>query len=81
MQRSEILKANIEAYEAQRADLETNHQSKWVVFHNTQLSGVYNDFDAAADAAVEQYGDDVFLIRQVGAPPVTLPASVMYRIA
>lgn len=67
------------AYEGMRTQLESEHMGKWVLLKNHELIGVYDAFEAAAEAAVEKFGRGPYLIRQVGAPPVTLPASVMYR--
>ncbi len=68
----------ITAYEAMRERLETEHMGKWVLVRQEKLVGVFDSFDAAAEVAVRQFGSGPYLIRQVGAPPVTLPASVMY---
>lgn len=70
----------ITAYEAMRENLETEHMGKWVLVRHETLIGVYDSFDAAAEDAVRQFGRGPYLIRQVGAPPVTLPASVMYSV-
>jgi hypothetical protein len=68
----------ITAYEAMREKLETEHMGKWVTVRQEKLIGVYDSFDAAAEDAVRQFGRGPYLIRQIGARPVTLPASVMY---
>ncbi len=68
----------IRAYEAMREKLESEHMGKWVLVQGGKLVGVFDSFDAAAEDAVRQFGRGPYLIRQVGAPPVTLPASVMY---
>jgi hypothetical protein len=68
----------ITAYEAMREKLETEHMGKWVLVRQEKLIGLYDSFDAAAEDAVRQFGRGPYLIRQIGAPPVTLPASVMY---
>jgi hypothetical protein len=68
----------IHAYEAMREKLETEHMGKWVLVRQEKLIGVYDSVDAAAEDAVRQFGRGPYLIRQIGAPPVTLPASVMY---
>ena len=68
----------ITAYEAMREKLETEHMGQWVLLRHQKLIGVYNTFEAAAEIAVRDFGRGPYLIRQVGAPPVTLPASVMY---
>jgi hypothetical protein len=70
--------AEITAYEAMREKLESEHMGKWVLVRTGNLVGVYDSFDMAAADAVRQFGRGPYLIRQVGAPPVTLPASLMY---
>ena len=73
------VKDEIAAYEAMRGELEMEHQGRWVLFRDLKLAGFYESFDAAAVDAVKRFGKGPYLIRQIGAPPVTLPASVMYR--
>lgn len=73
------LETEIKAYEARQAELEANHLGKYVVFHGEELVGVYDTLEAAAEEAVRRFGRGPYLIRLVGAPPITLPASVMYR--
>ena len=68
----------IQAYEAMKEKLEAEHMGKWILLRDAQLVGVYDSFEAAAEVAVQKFGRGPYLIRQVGAPPVTLPASVMY---
>jgi hypothetical protein len=72
------VKTDIAAYDWQREDLEERHTGKWVLFHDEQLIGVHASFESAAAEAVGRFGRGPYLIRQVGAPPVVLPASVMY---
>jgi len=71
------VQAEIAAYEKMRQELEAKHTGQWVLVHHLQLVGVYSAFETAAEEAVKRFGRDTYLIRQVGAPPVTLPASVM----
>ena len=73
------IREEIVAYERKRSDLEAECFGKWVVFHKQELEGRYDSFEAAAEAAVARFGRGPYLIRQVGAPPITLPASVLYR--
>lgn len=73
------LETEIKAYEAQRAELEANHAGKFVVFHGDEFIGAYDTLEAAATEAVRRFGRGPYLIRQVGAPPIILPASVMYH--
>lgn len=71
----------IAAYEKLREDLELHHMGEWVVMREGNLVGTYDSFDSAANDAVSRFGRGPYLIRQVGAPPITLPASVMYGIS
>jgi hypothetical protein len=68
----------IAAYEKIRNDLEANFMGKWVLIHDGELIGTFESFDAAANDAVVKFGRGPYLIRQVGASSVTLPASVAY---
>ena len=70
---------NIAAYEDQRGYLEVEFFGKWVVFHDGELVGNYDDLQDAAASAVERFGRGPYLIRKVGAPPMKLPASVQFR--
>ncbi len=71
----------IAEYEDQRDCLETELLGKWVIFRDRRLQGSYDDFQDAAASAVERFGRGPYLIRQVGAPPIQLPASLRYRPA
>lgn len=73
------LDAEIAVFRGMQQELETHHRDKWVVIRGDRLVGVLDSFDAAATEAVRQFGRGPYLIRQVGAPPLLLPASVMYR--
>ena len=74
------VKDEIAAYEKMRDELEAQHMGKWVLFNDLELIGVYDSFEAAAEDAVRRFGRGPYLLRQVGAPPVTLPASVMFHV-
>jgi hypothetical protein len=74
------VKDEIAAYEKMRNELEAQHMGEWVLVHDLQLIGVYGSFETAAEEAVRRFGRGPYLIRQVGAPPVTLPASVMFHV-
>ena len=73
------LSQQISAYEAMRDRLGADYLGKWVVFHDGELVDTYESFQDAATDAVERFGRGPYLIRQVGAPPMTLPASILYR--
>ena len=75
------LTGEIAAYERMRSELETDHLGKWAIVRDEVLVGLYDTFEEAASYAVEQFGRGPYLIREIGAPPVTLPASVLYRPA
>ena len=68
----------IAAYEAMRDGLE-EHMLKWVLLFDRKLVAVYDSFEQAANDAVTRFGAGPYLIRQVGAAQMTLPASVIYR--
>jgi hypothetical protein len=73
------LKQDIATYERLRSEIEAAHMGKWALVHDERLVGVFDSFSDAATEAVRLFGRGPYLIRQVGAPPVTLPASVMFR--
>lgn len=73
------VKDEIAAYDKMRQELEEKHMGKWVLFHEGKLVSVFDSFEATAEHAVATFGRGPYLIRQVGASAVTLPASVMFR--
>jgi len=73
------LAAEIEAYEKQLPELQKNYLGKFVVFKGNEFIGAWDTLDAAAAAAVTRFGRGPYLIRQIGAPRPTLPASVLFR--
>jgi len=73
------IKADILAYTKMQEQLEEKHMGKWVLFHDEAFIAVFDSFEDAAKAAITRFGRGPYLIRQVGAPSVTLPASVMFQ--
>ena len=73
------LSEQIATYEEMRTFLETDHLGKWVVVHGQRLIDTYDTFQNAAQDAIRRFGRGPYLIRQVGAPPARLPASILYR--
>ncbi len=73
------LKKKIAAYETMRSDLEAEHLGEWAVVHDEKLVGTYESLQSAAETAVERFGRGPYLIRRIGAAPLTLPPSVPYR--
>ena len=81
LQEGEIstLQREIAAYERNRAMIETEYFGKWVVVRDEEIVGIYESFEDAAHDAAGRFGRGPYLIRQAGASPMTLPASVMYE--
>ena len=73
------LQDNIEKYDTIREELEKTHHGHWVVMHNCEFIGSYEDFQDAAHTAVTRFGRGPYLIRRVGMERPTLPVSLMYR--
>ena len=76
---TKALETEIKAYEKRLSDLEKTYPGKFVVIKGEELLGAWDTLDAAAEAAVARFGRGPYLIRQVGAAPPTLPASVLFR--
>lgn len=73
------IQEEIAAYESLRPNLETDHMGMWVLIRNRELVSLFDSFDAAAEEAIKKFGRGPYLIRQIGAPPMSLPASVMFH--
>jgi hypothetical protein len=73
------LSTEIDAYESRKEELERLYPRKFVVFKGADLVGAWDTLDAAAREAIARYGRGPYLIRQVGGPPLRLPASVLFR--
>ncbi len=71
------LEQEIEAYESMRADLEAEYFDKWIIMRNGEVAGAFDSSEACIQFAVEKFGRGPYLIRQVGEPPVRLPASAL----
>ena len=69
----------IAAYEAMQAALESEHMGEWVMMRERKLVGLYPTAEAASAEAIKLFGRGPYLIRQVGAPPLRLPVSVIYH--
>lgn len=75
----DALDKQIAAYDSERERLERDYHGRWVVFRDEALVGDYASYEDAITVAMHKYGRGPYLIRQVGAPPLRLPASVMFR--
>ena len=79
MRSGDDLKMNIDAFEAQREDLEKHYKGKHVLFHGGEFAGAFDTFHNAAKDAVRRFRNDTCLIRQVGVPnEMPIPASLAY---
>ena len=76
---TDALEAEIRAYETRLPELEKTYAGKFVVFKGDEFIGAWDTLNAAASEAVARFGRGPYLIRQVGASPPTLPASVLFR--
>jgi len=72
------LEREIRAFEARRGELEEQYNRKFVIFHDDDFAGAFDDFDSAAREAIKRYGRGPYLIRQVGVPPTEyVPAGLL----
>ena len=73
------LSRQIAAYEKMQPTLEMDHFGEWVVFYDEELVGTYESVEVAIDNASLRFGRGPYLIRQIGAAPASIPASLLYR--
>ena len=71
------LEQEIDAYKAMRADLEAKYFDKWIIMRDSKVAGAFDSSEECVQFAVEKFGRGPYLIRQVGAPPMRLPASAL----
>ena len=71
----DALDREIAACESAREPLERDHFGRWVLFRDESLAGDFASYGAAITEAMRRFGRGPYLIRQVGAPPLRLPAS------
>jgi hypothetical protein len=75
------LATELAAYKHESGRLEAHHMGKWVVFRGSACIAIYNSFEDAAADAVTRFGRGPYLIRQIGAPPIVIPASIAFPSA
>lgn len=73
-----LLSKEMAAYDRMRDELEMDHFGKWVVVHDEELVDTYDESEDAVNDAIQRFGRGPYLIKQVGEPPLTLPASILY---
>jgi hypothetical protein len=76
-----VLEREMAVFDSKRAELEATHNGEWVVVHDGALIEAFQSFELAAEEAVKRFGRGPYLIRQVGAPPVVLPASAVFNLS
>ena len=74
-----VLEKELKIYEQNKTEFEKDHKWEWVVIHGEEVVGFYEDFQDAARTAVERFGRGPYLIKEVGVPKPSLPASVLYH--
>lgn len=67
------LQTEIEYYNRNADEFREAHRNDWVVISEESVLGFYRRFEQAALAAINAFGEKPFLIRQIDAPPITLP--------
>ncbi len=75
-----VIDQNIAAYDAVKSELEARYTGKWVLFYDCKLVDTFDSSEEAAEEAVKRFAAGPYLIRQIGAPPIVLPASVMFNL-
>ena len=75
------LSADIAAFDRMTAQLEADHMHAWVLFHAGEFLGAFDDFEAAATFATDQFDGSPCLIRKIGAGPIQLPGGMVFRPA
>lgn len=60
------LETEIRAYEERRDEMERRFDGKYVIFHNREFIGAFDDFNSAVREGERLLGQAAFLIRQVG---------------
>ncbi len=80
-QSASSLDVNMTAYERMQDILEEEYMYKWVIFHNEEFVDVYDSLDFAAYHATQEFGNETFLIRQVGQiSPVRMSSLIQYGL-
>ena len=72
------LEQEILAYDRMREELEEKYFNRWVVVRNGKVACHYDRPEECLQFATEKFGRGPYLIRQVGAPPESLPVSALF---
>ena len=74
-----VLEIETQEFDQRQAELERLYMGKVVMFKGTQLFGPFETIDAAIREGMKLFGDVPFLIRRVGAPPLS-KASLAFHL-
>ncbi|MCY4580039.1 MAG: hypothetical protein OXD31_13470 [Chloroflexi bacterium] len=74
-----VLEREYAVFNRMKEQLKDEHHLEWVVIHEDEFVGTFKDFEDAAVTAIKRFGYGPYLIKQIGAPPFRLPASILYR--
>ena len=66
-------------YERLRPSLEAEHHSEWALIRGETYFGAFPTFDDALREAARRFGRGPFLIREIGAPLLRFPGTVIHR--
>jgi len=74
------LERDIAAFEENQNSLEASAMGKWVLIRDASVIGTFDSLEAAAEHAVDEFGEGPYLLRQIGSSSIALPASVMFQL-
>lgn len=63
---TQVLAAELQAFEKLREELERRYFGKFVIFHDGKFFEAFDNFDLAARKAIAVFGKGPYLIREVG---------------
>ncbi len=75
---TQVLDAEIAAFENLREELERTHLGQFALFFEGKFVGAYPDFDSAGRAALSRSKRGPFLIQQIGSPIGLDPDTAMH---
>lgn len=74
------LQKEIAAYEKIEPELRKTQTGKYALVKGDELVGTFDSFDAAASEGLQRFGDEDFLIRQIGVPLSSLSPAILYGL-
>jgi hypothetical protein len=77
---ADVLEREFATLERERPHLEREHSGKYVLIHDDEIAGTYDDFAKAAEEGLRRFGSVPFLIRKIGAPDPSLSPAIIYGL-